>query len=106
MNRFCGGVISARPYATCSAPADGTAAEKACEAPPAKDVPDSVQWRERANNWGTHSLSRIQNVSRQPLYSGAGRSAGSQRVNVWAHVLVASCQCAAGTVRSLQGTVD
>lgn len=28
-NRFCGGVISARPYATCRAHADGKTAEKA-----------------------------------------------------------------------------
>lgn len=27
-NRFCGGVISARPYATYSAHTDGTTAEK------------------------------------------------------------------------------
>lgn len=34
----------------------------------------------------------------------AVRSAGLQRVNVWAHVFMASFQCAVGTVRSLQGT--
>lgn len=42
-------------------------------------------------------------MSGQPLYSGEGKRAGLQRVNVWAYICMASFHSVVGTVGSFQG---